>query len=736
MRTRFMFLLFMLYTLLYGATYNGILAAPSRLLDVVLVGVVAIFWLTQRRQWYHTPIDAAILLWSVAFALSFVTNLESWRRIAIGLWFMGIYIGAWFFLQDMTANHILRRDWLVDALLLTGVPVVFVGYAQVYVALTRGQSLPRPVGTLGNPNTLAAFLVIVIPFLLGGLTTARRPLPRVLYGLYTFGSLLLLLLSFSRGGWIAGAAEVLVWVHLRYSLPKLWQRLPSLGRVVAVLAMISGLVVGSYVIIESLGISGRGLELRTFIYNTAITMFKQRPLTGWGLFTFGAGLSRFNSIPPVGPHSHAHNIGLHVAAEMGIVGLLALALTAWLILRASRRPGDALTHMGIAAFVGFSVHLLFDLPAMMPTIALAALIALVLAVPAGLPARRRWPRALLVVGGLALTGVGLGQALHYYTYYNVLSTGVTNQQYHAAADQLQPLIDADPSLSIYYQQQGMLYGLAAESGDTQAATLGITAFEHYAAIDPIYPMGYANIAALYSLSGQPAAAEKWMQQAVDHAWQSWPLIYKLGLYAEAAGDTAIARRAYQQALAINPDLPLLPNWDASSLRQSLPGSTGNFSSFAQTLLLLENGQIDAAQQMWQTVPRPALSYSADHVLSLLLALAHGDRTAAQTDLTLAQDAADDLSTHAWAQIGALFLKPTPQFDQQLAAVQATIVGGPVDPVWTYGSNIDYVQYLYLVIPRQFLPSVGYTEADVPLLHLLAPDVANHLRAVVDQTSGN
>src|SRR5947207_12597969 len=124
MRLRFPFILLVLYTLLFGATYTGILTAPSRIINVLLVGVIAILWLTQRRgQWYRTPIDAAILLWGAAFALSFVTNLDSWRRIAIGLWFMGVYIGTWYLLQDLTANRVLRREWLADALLLTGVPI-------------------------------------------------------------------------------------------------------------------------------------------------------------------------------------------------------------------------------------------------------------------------------------------------------------------------------------------------------------------------------------------------------------------------------------------------------------------------------------------------------------------------------------------------------------------------------------------------------------------------------------
>ena len=82
--TRILFTLLIVYTVLLGATYAGILDAQLRLLNVILVGVVLVVWLWSRRrwQWHRTPLDAAILLWITGFALSLITNLDSWRRIA------------------------------------------------------------------------------------------------------------------------------------------------------------------------------------------------------------------------------------------------------------------------------------------------------------------------------------------------------------------------------------------------------------------------------------------------------------------------------------------------------------------------------------------------------------------------------------------------------------------------------------------------------------------------------
>ena len=67
--------------------------------------------------------------------------------------------------------------------------------------------------------------------------------------------------------------------------------------------------------------------------------------------------------------------------------------------------------MGAAAFAGFAAHQMLDVPAMMPTIALVALLALVLAVPAMIPVLRdagsgRWQPALIGRAGLRPDGGG------------------------------------------------------------------------------------------------------------------------------------------------------------------------------------------------------------------------------------------------------------------------------------------------------------------------------------------
>lgn len=722
------------YVLLLGATYDGILNPQRRLIDVLLVGGLALVWLCSRRRWrwHRTPLDWAMLLWGVAFVLSLVTNLDMARRIAVGLWFMGLYIGGWYLLQDTLANNALRREWLLDALLVAGVPVVFVGIAQVELAITSGLPLPRPVGTLGNPNALAAFLIFLIPLTAGRLVDARTPLTRILYGLYCLGTLALTALTFSRGGWFGAGVALAVWAILRFPVRQWWA---ARSRAVKTSLLVAGAVVligGGAFLAQSFSLAGRQLDLRTWIYDTALELFAERPLTGHGLFTFGAGLARLNSMPPVEPHSHAHDIVLQVGAELGFVGLAALALTAWQTFRTVRRPVGATAIMSTAALAGFAAHQLVDLPAMMPAIAISALMMLAVAVPAERPPRRaRWQPILVAAGGVVLVGSGLWNSLTYSAYVTTLSEGLASEDYRATAERLRTIATADPAFPVYWQQEGLLLGWAAAEGDGDAARMAIDAFQHYTALAPDYANGWANLAGLHASLGEAEPAAAAMHIAAELAPQSWSLAYRFAGLTEAAGDTEAASQLYAHLVATNADITLMPDWNASPLRSTLTVNEGMLSPVAQTMVLLERGEVEAARQVWDASGESKGIYSNNHIINMLFALIAGDTGRAQTEYQAARQAISEQNALAWTYTGAAFLNPA-TFDQQIATARAAVAGSLHEADWELGVNINYIQFLSLAMPRQFLPQVGYTEVDPVLLHLLnSPEALAALR----QTTG-
>ncbi len=733
MLKRLLLILLVAYLLYSGATYNGVLDARQRLIGAILVGGLLALWLWNRRRghwrWHATPLDVAILVWAGALTLSLAANAEAWRRIAQGLWYMGLYVAVWYVLHDAFANGGLRRSWLVDALLIGGVLPVFFGYAQT---IANGVQT-RPVGTLGNANALASLLVVLLPLCAGRLWAARKPLGRTLYGVYGLAMLVLLLFSFSRGGWVGAAVGLAVWAALSLPLRRWWAALRRHLRVILVVAAALVLAVGLYVGVESLGIGGRGLDLRTFIYETALRLFAEKPLTGTGLFTFGAGLSRLNSIPPGEPHSHAHNVILHVAAELGIVGLLALALTAWVFLRALfrlRRSDDAVAKLGAAAFAGFAAHQMLDLPAMMPALALVALAALALALPATAPRQRgRLQPVLVALGGFVLAVSGLWGALNYREYVAALSEAVSSGDYRDGAARLQALSDADPALAIYHQQRGLLLGLQAAAGDLQAAQAAAESFTRYLALEPGYVSGWANLAALEAQLGRVDQAAAAMREVLRLAPKSAPLVYQAGVYLEAAGATDAARDAYAQAVALDPDMILLPGWSDSPLRWAV-GDESRLLPLARTVRLLERGDLEAAQAAWAAFPSRAARYSNVDVVALLLALAQGERDQAGALLNAAQRDILSVGDRAWGHLGAALLDDA-RFEAEIAAARAVIQLAPTAGDWEFGANINYIQYLHLAIPRQFLPQVGYSEIAPLLRHLLGDDAAlANLRAAV------
>jgi tetratricopeptide (TPR) repeat protein/multisubunit Na+/H+ antiporter MnhB subunit len=610
-------ILLLTYMVAVGATFNGILTPGLRLQGVLVLAIGVALWLFARwrkqgASWHRTALDFAILLWIAAFAISLMANAEVWRRIAMGLWFMGVYLGAWYALHDALANRLIQRDMLADTLLFAGLIVILIGYTQVQgwirdtlPLIAAGElpfSLPRPVSTLGNPNTLAAVLVILLPFSAGRMIEASNPIQRLIMGMYSIAAGVLLIATYSRGGWVGGAAglgALALWMLAQRNLlsPSRWRdwllaRKPIVrfGVFVATAVVLVGLIAGVIFFVGSFSIGGRTLDLRTFIYDTALTMFAEKPLAGHGLFTFGGGLARLNSTPPTEAHSHAHSIPLQVAAELGIIGLAALALTLWEIFRGIRanfreiQPPVGARHAvplltstqtrterltlisATAAFIGFGVHHLLDLPAMSPAVMAMALVALIAAAAPIIPkelsrSTSRAVMALMAGGWAALLISGVWSSLIYQQYVSALSYGLSTQDYAGAAERLEPVIAVDPEMAVYHQQRGFLLGLAAAAGDLNSLQEAIAEFERYTTLAPEYSTGWANLGALYAQVGNYERAAAAMRRAVELAPSAPTLADRLAEY-QIAAETGAPMEAWQPIptpISTETDAEFLPN---------------------------------------------------------------------------------------------------------------------------------------------------------------------------------
>ena len=741
------------YAIAIGTTFNGILTPDFHVPTLVMTALIITIWLLAHWKrgwiWHRTPLDGVMLLWIAAFGLSLVANLESWRRITIGLWYVSAYIGVWYMLHDIIANEGISRETLVDGLLISGVVVLVFGFVQsrdwfstslpLMFSGVLSFILPRPVSTLGNPNALANYLVVLIPFVLVRTVSARLTLGRIVMGIYSLLALFLLFLTYSRGAWIGMAAGIVIWGALllaernmfsRVALVEwwgkrnLWTRILTLVTAITCLVVTLGIVV---ILLISLNSAGRTTDLRTDIYKTAITMFTEKPFTGYGLFTFGRGLVRLQSVPPTTPHSHAHDAPLLIAAEMGIPGLIALFTTLAMMIWMLRRNWSDMTNRqratlsgAVAAVVAFGVHQLTDVPATTPAIVLAGLLALALLMtpvkPVPLVSRFRRLEHPVAMAGLwiVLIATGLWNSRIYTDYVKSLFYAISTDDFRGAAAQMQPAIDADPALSLYYKEQGLLLGFAANQGDESAAREGIAIYQKFISQEPDYAIVWANMAALQWGLGERDVGFQSMQRAVTLAPQGWQLAVNLGQYADALGKTDVAQQAYQQAVEAFPDIVLLPGLEPyrrDDLKLTIP---------ARVVALLGDGMVEEAAKVWAENPQPdsAEKYGID----ALIALAKGDRSGAENALSKAGLVVFSESDKEWLYVGQARLA---QFDgdavtakNKLDATHELLKRTTFEADFYEGISIGLAQFLQNSFPRQFLPQVYFPVDDPVLLYVV------------------
>ena len=103
---------------------------------------------------------------------------------------------------------------------------------------------------------------------------------------------------------------------------------------------------------------------RISLWKSGLAAFRDRPITGWGLQDSYTLIERYKRPDARFPAGHFHNNWVHIAVTTGAVGLLAygawMALAGWGAWRAFRRTRSALAAAGLAAWIAFQVHGLFD----------------------------------------------------------------------------------------------------------------------------------------------------------------------------------------------------------------------------------------------------------------------------------------------------------------------------------------------------------------------------------------
>ncbi len=258
----------------------------------------------------------------------------------------------------------------------------------------------RVSGTFNNPNLLAAYLVITIPFAVAYVMTGTRSKPKALSRIALILAAYGLGFSFSRGGYLALIAMALILFCLFVPKKFVMTMLTTIYIVLLIPPMISNRLItvipnnvntpADSVAAEEEGPSAPpetmeeleeeiaeaysqddSVRKRFVMWKRVLLTAAERPLFGSGL-----GISTTQqTLSAVGiEHKHAHNLFLEILAEGGLISLALFGSVLFLLVRRSvrllkRRHNWEAWLLGFAMLgscVALCVHGVFDFPLLTP----------------------------------------------------------------------------------------------------------------------------------------------------------------------------------------------------------------------------------------------------------------------------------------------------------------------------------------------------------------------------------
>jgi O-antigen ligase/tetratricopeptide (TPR) repeat protein len=351
----------------------------------IVAGAAALWhgasWLRSSR---HDRLMVGLLLVTLSAAISTVFSVSpliSWRGDTYN-WF-GLRTSLALLVVYVVARHACRtwdigRNLLAASLMAAGVAsayalVQWTGHDPLkWQALTTYSGRVRPIGTLGHPTHLGAYLAMVLPVaaeLARRAVMSRRWAVASLLGLLIVAAGLVLVLTYSRAAWLATTAAFLLlfvaWWHAGHR---------RLVGIIGGAILLSGAMGLSLLAQERMRhlLDGSG---RYQIWTAAWHIFQDRPIQGCGTDAFRLSFGSHRPLDYWDEEGHAtpsraHNEVLHVLATQGtiggvallvvVVGVIGAGVRAWRRAGPADRPFVAAVAAGVVAFLvsglfGFTV---------------------------------------------------------------------------------------------------------------------------------------------------------------------------------------------------------------------------------------------------------------------------------------------------------------------------------------------------------------------------------------------
>ena len=327
---------------------------------------------------------AVFVVWAAGSVWTSERTADIWYNY---VYLVGLYVLVYCCVTQYAADRF-RTEQVIIALLSSAAVVCVIGLFQYVVGVDvtaerwiDSEQFPelktRVFSTLGNPNVLAAFLIMTTGLSIGWSTDVQHRFGRPALLLVAVLSVVCTLLTYSRGAWLSlGVMGVL--------LVALWRR-PGKRALWA-----GGLVFGVFLFFARQSLFSRihsilgmfnpadsSVALRWALWESTRAMIGEHPWLGlgWGSYRFVYPEYDFFIQNPDVIIYHGHNTLLSLAAEIGLPGMLVFAavwtvaaLRSFQIMQRRKPHGDGkglllgllLALLGMAAF-SLTDHVLFNI---------------------------------------------------------------------------------------------------------------------------------------------------------------------------------------------------------------------------------------------------------------------------------------------------------------------------------------------------------------------------------------
>lgn len=280
-----------------------------------------ILWLERMRTENDFRIDfrnllTPILIFAGAIILSFFTSLSLPYSISE---FKSEFLTQILIFLTLI-NNVEKKD-IHKFLLLQVIVATFISiYGIIEYWLFLQPPFPRANSLLNDYNFLSCYLIMVIPFMLHFIFSAKKKSNKLYATTAFILAIWCLLLTYSRGAWVAAIAVIVL-----FSLFKEKK-----------LIFVFAILIGLFIVSAPKDMLKRGKSLievkeytkeatissRLYLWNFGLNEIKKAPFkgNGYGRDTF---LKAYPKVAEGQTNWHTHNLFIDITLEMGIQGLLA-----------------------------------------------------------------------------------------------------------------------------------------------------------------------------------------------------------------------------------------------------------------------------------------------------------------------------------------------------------------------------------------------------------------------------